>query len=69
MAMIPDDVRDYIGSIRNAKKRAYADSYARFQYRQDLKITSPDPGTLSYMAAQAVRMNIISMLRGRERVS
>ena len=69
MAMIPDDVRDYIGSIRNAKKRAYADSYARYQYRQDLKLNVPESGELSYMAAQAVRMNITSMLRGRARVS
>ena len=50
----------YIRSIRNARKQEYAAAYV-----SHLLYGEPEPSTegLSYMAAQAVRLNIRDMAR------
>src|SRR6266487_4507476 len=49
----------YIRRIRNVNKREYAKEYRRFLngFRQD----EPQQGPISYMAAQAVRMNLADL--------
>lgn len=47
----------YIRSIRNAAKRAYAEQYLKW-YTNPPTEAEPDRGALSYMGAQAVRINI-----------
>jgi len=47
--------RDYVASIRNKAKRAYAVAYLAYRRGAALE---PDSGELSYMAAQAVRLRI-----------
>jgi hypothetical protein len=48
----------YVGRIRNPKKRAYALSYLRFLNGLG---PEPDRGQLSYMAAQAVRIELAQL--------
>lgn len=55
------EVATYIGRIRNAAKRAYAIAYAR--HLSGGPRPEP-PASLSYMAAQAVRMQLEAMPTG-----
>ena len=55
--------RTYIQRIRNATKRAYAEDVYRTIIGGGSLSVQPDG--LSYMAAQAVRMNLADILRGR----
>lgn len=48
----------YIRGIRNAAKRAYAEAYARHMRHEG---PEPERGALSYMAAQAVRIQLTSL--------
>ncbi len=48
--------RDYIASIRNARKRAYAVAYLAWLRGQ--AASEPEYAPLSYMAAQAVRLTL-----------
>ena len=50
----------YLRSIRNPDKRAYADVVAT--YGPDSQAAQSLSGSLSYMAAQAVRMNLAAIL-------
>jgi hypothetical protein len=56
MAMTLDGAARYIRAIRNRVKRAYAVAY--LAYRLGEGPEPADPRDLSYMAAQAVRMNL-----------
>lgn len=53
-------VEHYIKHIRNDAKREYAKAYAA--YLLDGK-PEPDRGTLGYMGAQAVRMNLAELIK------
>lgn|SRR5579864_618361 len=53
----------YIRRIRNGQKKQYARAYLHYVLR-GRQGTEPDRGTLSYMAAQAVRMELDSNLCG-----
>ena len=51
-----EQARKYVNRIRNKEKRLYAEKYLAFLVDNN---GSPDSGTLSVMAAQAVRMNLL----------
>lgn len=53
----PKSMESYIASIRNRDKHAYASAYARWIHEGE-RGDPPDRGKLSYMAAQAVRLNL-----------
>lgn len=53
---------DYMRRIRNKAKKHYA--FAYWQYKLGHSIEPQQPADLSYMAAQAVRMNINELLKG-----
>lgn len=50
----------YANLIRNKAKRQYANAYTNW-LRNGAEGLAPEPGNLSCMAAQAVRMNIDAM--------
>lgn len=52
------ETKKYISKIRNEKKRLYAESYALFLLRGGVE---PEHGSLSYMAAQAVRLHLFAV--------
>lgn len=56
---------DYVRSIRNKAKRAYAERYRRYleSDAQGLAVHEPEHPGLSVMASQAVRMNLIQLRR------
>lgn len=61
-----DNMLRYIARIRNANKKDYARRYAIWLCRsaEDRQvIVEPVPFQLSYMAAQAVRMNLNEIAR------
>ncbi len=62
MLSTEDRAHAYIRAIRNKTKRAYADRYWR--YLKGTYPWEPDRGTLSYMAAQAVQMQLSKIKRG-----
>jgi hypothetical protein len=53
----------YISRIRNTKKRQYAFAYLEFLLG---KTSEPERGELSYMAAQAVRINLHDIMKQSE---
>lgn len=56
------NARKYVSSIKNAAKRKYAEQY--LLYRMGNFEKEPDrPAELSYMGAQAVRLELNSLLR------
>ena len=57
----------YIEAIRNKAKREYARSYYQYlRCPQELRKESPEyPPELSYMCAQAVRMNLVDIMEGK----
>ena len=57
------DISAYIRRIRNANKRAYALAYYSWLMRDPAheEQDPPERGKLSYMAAQAVRMELVEM--------
>lgn len=57
-----DAARDYAESIRNGAKRSYALAYLHQTIRNGLP--EPERGELSFMAAQAVRMQIRQIVQG-----
>jgi hypothetical protein len=57
-----DALNDYVKRIRNPYKKDYASEYAHFAITGGAE--PPDRGPLSYMAAQAVRMNIKEIVNG-----
>jgi hypothetical protein len=58
MTNIKHDARRYIAAIRNAGKRDYAVAYAEW-LDSDRNTPEPErPTDLSYMAGQAVRLNL-----------
>jgi hypothetical protein len=50
----------YITRIRNPQKRTYAEAYLAFLA---LGGVEPARGSLSYMAAQGVRLNLLDILK------
>ena len=67
MATVTAKISAYIGHIRNAAKKEYATKYAAYAKSERLSISKgvfvrPEYPGLSYMAAQAVRMNIDEIL-------
>lgn len=61
---IRPDVRAYVGSIRNAEKRAYASHYAAWCLGLDVRemdYTAEQMYGCSYMAKQAVRLHLAGM--------
>lgn len=54
------DVRSYIRKIKNANKQAYAEAFLGW-LQSGAAGAEPERGDLSYMAAQAVRINLIDM--------
>jgi hypothetical protein len=55
-------IENYINRIKNPAKKEYAKKY----YLYKLKRSTEHPGyTCSYMAAQAVRMDIDTLLKGK----
>jgi hypothetical protein len=55
----------YIARIVNDEKRKYAELYLAFKLGTANRSLSADCKKLSYMAAQAVRMNIDSILEDK----
>ena len=51
-------IQEYIHSIRNAAKRTYAESYAKFLDAGEPEGQEPARDKLSYMGAQAVRLSL-----------
>jgi hypothetical protein len=65
MHVMPDRVRRYVRRIRNAQKRSYADAYARYllgERDEPTRVIVQSEAGLSYMAAQAVRLELHDML-------
>lgn len=59
-------MRHYVESIRNARKRAYAEAYAKWIYEDGRESNQPSPPSgLSVMAAQAVRIRLDEIQRER----
>jgi hypothetical protein len=54
------EAHKYIRRIRNKEKRAYAQIYLRFLCGQQ---PEPDRGKVSYMAAQAIRIELHSIAK------
>lgn len=54
--------QNYVDSLRNPAKRAYGERYLRDVVRNGLE--SPSRGDLSYMGAQAVELQIRSIMNG-----
>lgn len=52
--------QDYVKRIKNPNKRQYAGAY--LGYRLGILDHRPEPEGISYMAAQAVRMNLDCIL-------
>ena len=48
----------YVNSVRNPAKRDYARAYLAWLILDDDATPPPDRGTVSYMAAQGVRMQL-----------
>ena len=59
--MSDTDPRDYIDSIRNRHKRGYAASF--YDYLRNGGAEPDRPEALSYMAAQAVRLELTRRFR------
>ena len=62
-ATIKAKISIYINSLRNTAKKSYARKYAAYQFELQKHLSTgiverPEYPGLSYMAAQAVRMNI-----------
>jgi hypothetical protein len=71
LAARAERAEQYVASIRNAKKRAYAHRFLRYLRNgvtDDIGSLPGDTpqraGELSYMAAQAVEMNLRAIWRG-----
>ena len=62
----PVAAQRYIRRIRNLRKRHYANVY--LDHLLGILPEEPDWGDLSYMAAQAVRMDLSAILRPRVEV-
>ena len=61
-ASFGSQVEHYIRSLRNRAKKKYANSYAHFLANGNAHIEPDHPVELSYMAAQAVRCNILEII-------
>ena len=55
----------YIESLRHAAKKRYARDYYQWLRSGELGDMPNDPASLSYMAAQAVRMNLREIMEGQ----
>jgi hypothetical protein len=55
--------QSYIKSLRSAAKRAYAKEYLEFLKAGEPEGKEPGRGTLSYMAAQAVRLQLHELVK------
>lgn len=55
------EVYRYVNAMRNSKKKVYADYYLAWKLNPDAN-NRPDDMGLSYMGAQAVRININKLL-------
>lgn len=55
----------YVRSLRNRQKRAYALAYVRYRLGPPMNGPSAEPerGSLSFMAAQSVRMAVSEILK------
>lgn len=66
--MLIDQAHRYIKAIRNPAKRAYAEHYWAYlvdNIVRNVTTDSPQPSGLTYMAAQAVRLNLHTFTEGR----
>jgi hypothetical protein len=60
---VEQSVEQYINAIRNVDKQKYARAYARYLQRGGPAPVTPPADTLSYMAAQAIRLRLDSMVK------